>query len=43
MVATSSKEKRGSNMLVGGVEWKAPDFKLTPIVVDTLGSSREKY
>ncbi len=39
MVATSSKVKQGSDMLVHGVELKAPDFKLTPVIPKTLDPS----
>ena len=41
MVSTSgsdSKQKRGSEMLVKDVEWKAPNFKLVPVVAESLDS-----
>ena len=31
-----SKGKKGSKKLVKGVEWKAPNFKLVPAVVESL-------
>lgn len=34
----SSKAKRGSEMLVKGVEWKAPSFKLIPGIAKSLDS-----
>ena len=33
---SSSKAKRGSEMLVKGVEWKAPNFKLVPAITESL-------
>ena len=33
---SSSKMKRGSEMLVKGVEWKAPSFKIVPAIVESL-------
>ena len=36
MVATSSKEKKGLEMLVRGMEWKAPDFKLCPAITKSI-------
>ena len=38
MAASSScnKERKGLEMLVQGVEWKAPNFKLVPEIVKTL-------
>ena len=36
MASTSSKSKKGSNMLVWGVEWKALDFKLILAITKTL-------
>ena len=33
---SSSKAKRGSDMLVKGVEWKAPNFKIVPAVAESL-------
>ena len=41
MASTSrsgSKKKRGSEMLVKGVEWRAPNFKLAPTIVESLDS-----
>ena len=35
----SSKVNKGSDMLVQGVEWKAPDFKLAPAGAETLDPS----
>ena len=32
----SSKSKKGSEMLVRGVEWKAPNFKLAPKIAESL-------
>ena len=32
----NNKAKKGSEMLVKGVEWKAPNFKLVPIVAESL-------
>ena len=40
MEATNKKEKKGFDMLIQGVEWKALDFKLTPPIVETLDLSR---
>ena len=34
------KVKKGSEMLVKGVEWKAPNFKLIPVVVESLDPYR---
>ena len=42
MVSTSGssiKVKKGSEMLVKGVEWKAPNFKLMPTIVENLDLS----
>ena len=39
MASTSSKVKKGSEILVQGVEWKAPDFKHVSVVVETLDPS----
>ena len=39
METINSKEKKGSSMLVRGVEWKALDFKLSPTIVETLDLS----
>ncbi len=39
MASTSSKKNKGSKMLVQGVEWKAPDFKLVLAVAKTLDLS----
>ena len=36
MAATNSKVKKGSDMLVRGVDWKAPDFKLSLAITETL-------
>ena len=33
---SSSKEKKGSKMLVQGVKWKLPDLKLVLAIVETL-------
>ena len=41
MASTSgsgSKQKKGSDMLVKGVEWKAPNFKIVPAIVESLDS-----
>ena len=41
MASTSgseSKHKRGSEMLVKGVEWRAPNFKLAPAIAESLDS-----
>ena len=41
MASTSgsgSKKKKGSEMLVKGVEWKAPNFKLVPAIAEPLDS-----
>ena len=40
MASSSSKAKKGFEMLVRGVEWKAPNFKLVPIIVETLNQRR---
>ena len=34
--SSSSKAKRGSKMLVRGVEWKAPNFKLALAIAESL-------
>ena len=34
--SSSSKAKRGSEMLVRGVEWKTPNFKLVPAIAESL-------
>ena len=34
--SSSSKGKRGSEMLVRGVEWKAPNFKLVPAIAESI-------
>ena len=39
MASRNSKVKQGSNVLVRGVELKVPDFKLTPVIVETLDPS----
>ena len=36
MASSSSKVKKGSEMLVKGVEWKAPNFKIVLAVAETL-------
>ena len=36
MEATSSMVKKGSNMLVYGVDWKAPNFKLSFSITKNL-------
>ena len=36
MATTSSKTNKVSDMFIGGVEWKASDFKMSPVVVETL-------
>ena len=33
---SGSKVKKGSEMLVKGVEWKAPNFKIVPAIAQTL-------
>ena len=33
---SSRKEKKGSKMLVKGVKWKAPNFKIVPVVAESL-------
>lgn len=33
---SSSKAKRGSEMLVKGVEWKASSFKIVPAITESL-------
>ena len=41
MASTSgsgSKQKKGSEMLVKGVEWRAPNFKLAPAIAESLDS-----
>ena len=40
MTLSSNKVKKGLDILVRGVEWKAPDFKLAPVVAETLGPRR---
>ena len=42
MASISSKVKWGYKMLVHWVEWKVPDFKLTPAIVETLDPSSVK-
>ena len=37
--SNSKKAKKGSEMLVQGVEWKVPAFKLMPMIVETLDPS----
>ena len=39
MASTNNKAKKGLEMLVHGVEWKAPDFKLVPMVAEALDLS----
>ena len=39
MASTSgsgSRQKKGSEMLVKGVKWKAPDFKIAPSIAESL-------
>ena len=36
----SSKENKGSEMLVKGVEWKDPNFKLVPAIPESLDPHR---
>ena len=36
--SSSSKAKRGSEMLVRGVEWKMPNFKLVPAIAKSLNT-----
>ena len=39
MASTSgsgSKQRKGFEMLVKGVEWKAPNFKLVPTIAESL-------
>ena len=38
--SSSSKAKKGSEMLVKGVEWKEPNFKLVPTVAESLNPHR---
>ena len=41
MTSTSgsgSKQKRGSKLLVKGVEWRTPNFKLAPTIAESLDS-----
>ena len=33
---TISKERKGSEMLVKGVEWEVPNFKLVPTIAESL-------
>ena len=40
MVATSIKARKGSDMLVHGMEWKALYFKLCPTIVESLDPIR---
>ena len=35
-ITSSRKAKRGSEMLVKGVEWKVPNFKLVPAIAESL-------
>ena len=35
---SGGKQKKGSKMLVKGVEWKAPNFKLVPAIAKSLDS-----
>ena len=35
---SGSKQKRGFKILVKGVEWKAPNFKLVPTIAESLDS-----
>ena len=39
MTSTNNKLKRGTDMLVQGMEWKAPYFKLSPVIIETLDMS----
>lgn len=39
MVSRRNKVKKGSEMLVRGVKWKAPDFKFVLEIAETLDSS----
>ena len=39
MASSSSKVKQGSDILVHGFEWKALDFKLTPMISKTIDPS----
>ena len=39
MASTSSKVRKGSNMLIQGVECKMSNFKLTPTIVEILDPS----
>ena len=34
--SNKNKAKRGSKMLVKGMEWKAPNFKLVPTFAESL-------
>ena len=36
MASSNRKVKKGSKMLVRGVEWRVLDFKLVPAIVKTL-------
>ena len=42
IASSSRKEKKGLDILIHGVEWKALDLKLTPIVAKTLDLSGEQ-
>jgi hypothetical protein len=34
--STSNKVKKGSKMLVKGVKWKVPNFKLVPTIAKSM-------
>ena len=40
MASSSSKAKKGSEMLVCGIEWKAPDFKLSPTITERIDPTK---
>ena len=40
MESSSNKTKKGSDMLVQGVEWKALDFKLSLTIAETLDPTK---
>ena len=36
MASSSNKVKKGSDMLIRGVKWKVPNFKLQPGIAEAL-------
>ena len=38
-ISRSNKAKKGSMMLVWGIEWKAPNFKLVLVIAESLDAN----